>query len=60
MMCGERASTQVHHKDGDWENAARANLEAVCDPCHRAHSGREHRAKRGQRPKETDDRAWFA
>jgi hypothetical protein len=53
-MCQERPSSQVHHKDGDWRNNDRRNLEGVCDPCHRQHSGRDHVAKRGQRTEEED------
>jgi 5-methylcytosine-specific restriction enzyme A len=58
-MCKERPSTQVHHRDGDWRNNDRRNLEAVCDPCHRSHSGRDHHAKRGQEPEPKDGGAWL-
>jgi hypothetical protein len=57
--CGAPA-TQVHHRDGDWRDAERANLEAVCAPCHRSQSGRDHAAKRGQQPTPTPTPWGFA
>lgn len=44
-MCHRRPTTQVHHKDNDWQNNDPSNLEGVCKWCHLEHSGREQRKK---------------
>ena len=45
-VCQRRASTQVHHLDGRWDNNDPANLAGICGPCHASESGRQHRGKR--------------
>lgn len=32
--CGKPRATDVHHRDGDWRNNDRANLERICRKCH--------------------------
>lgn len=31
---GEPIPLEVHHKNGDWQNNKRENLEALCPNCH--------------------------
>jgi 5-methylcytosine-specific restriction endonuclease McrA len=45
QLCGRRPSTNVDHIDGDWRNNSRANLRALCTPCERSHTARQHGAK---------------
>jgi hypothetical protein len=32
--CGRPDASDVHHKDGDWQNNTPANLERICRGCH--------------------------
>lgn len=47
QRCRERRATRVNHRDGDWRNTSRLNLEALCATCDASVTGRQHRAKRG-------------
>lgn len=40
--CGKPAATDVHHKDGDWNNNSPTNLERICRGCH----NKEHRQRK--------------
>lgn len=33
-MCGRAVRTDVHHKDGDWQNSTPENLVRLCRSCH--------------------------
>lgn len=41
IKCGFMGQTDVHHKDGDWQNNSPENLERLCRSCHI----REHRSR---------------
>jgi 5-methylcytosine-specific restriction endonuclease McrA len=48
-ICSAAQSQQVDHKDGNWRNNSRENLQAICKPCHLAKSGAEHRGGRASK-----------
>lgn len=34
-QCGAPNALDVHHKDGNWRNNVRENLERICRSCHK-------------------------
>lgn len=41
--CGKTGPTDVHHRDGNWQNNSLENLERLCRSCHiRAHQSERH------------------
>lgn len=46
--CGVKEGLDVHHKDGNWRNNKKSNLETLCHGCHmRLHSRRWRRGVYG-------------
>lgn len=49
-ICHAAATTDVHHRDGDWRNTARSNLTGVCRHCHASLTAEQQNARRAGRP----------